>query len=199
MRIPAVCDNCGSIFPSNIDLENSSDISFSGCVYGPCPVCGKKGHILDGTYTTIGSILKIISGSPRTVAELERLTAILKKAREDPASLEEVKNAIESEVPELSSLKDILPQSRNQLYAFISMLLSTIALVSACLSSGKDPQNITVNNVVNNIYQQLPPKAESPITKKHNKAIPHIRKVGRNEPCPCGSGKKHKKCCLDKK
>jgi len=21
-------------------------------------------------------------------------------------------------------------------------------------------------------------------------------KVGRNEPCPCGSGKKHKKCCL---
>jgi SEC-C motif-containing protein len=21
-------------------------------------------------------------------------------------------------------------------------------------------------------------------------------KVGRNEPCPCGSGKKYKKCCL---
>jgi len=24
------------------------------------------------------------------------------------------------------------------------------------------------------------------------------KKVGRNEPCPCGSGKKYKKCCLDK-
>jgi len=23
-------------------------------------------------------------------------------------------------------------------------------------------------------------------------------KIGRNEPCPCGSGKKYKKCCLDK-
>ena len=23
-------------------------------------------------------------------------------------------------------------------------------------------------------------------------------KVGRNEPCPCGSGKKYKKCCLAK-
>jgi len=22
------------------------------------------------------------------------------------------------------------------------------------------------------------------------------RKVGRNDPCPCGSGKKHKRCCL---
>jgi Protein of unknown function (DUF1186)/SEC-C motif len=30
-------------------------------------------------------------------------------------------------------------------------------------------------------------------------AIPHrdpLRKVGRNDPCPCGSGKKFKKCCL---
>lgn len=23
------------------------------------------------------------------------------------------------------------------------------------------------------------------------------KKVGRNDPCPCGSGWKHKKCCLD--
>ncbi|WP_202963229.1 SEC-C metal-binding domain-containing protein [Geomicrobium sp. JCM 19037] len=23
------------------------------------------------------------------------------------------------------------------------------------------------------------------------------QKVGRNEPCPCGSGKKYKKCCMD--
>ncbi|MFH1094888.1 MAG: SEC-C metal-binding domain-containing protein [Candidatus Micrarchaeota archaeon] len=27
---------------------------------------------------------------------------------------------------------------------------------------------------------------------------PLPRKIGRNEPCPCGSGKKYKKCCLDK-
>lgn len=25
------------------------------------------------------------------------------------------------------------------------------------------------------------------------------KKVGRNEPCPCGSGKKYKYCCMDKK
>jgi hypothetical protein len=31
------------------------------------------------------------------------------------------------------------------------------------------------------------------------KAAPHIKdamEAGRNEPCPCGSGKKFKKCCL---
>lgn len=24
-------------------------------------------------------------------------------------------------------------------------------------------------------------------------------KIGRNEPCPCGSGQKYKKCCMNKK
>jgi hypothetical protein len=31
-------------------------------------------------------------------------------------------------------------------------------------------------------------------------ALPYLReapKVGRNDPCPCGSGKKYKKCCLE--
>lgn len=31
-----------------------------------------------------------------------------------------------------------------------------------------------------------------------NKEIPAKIKVGRNEPCPCGSGKKYKKCCMGK-
>ncbi|TFH13897.1 MAG: hypothetical protein E4H02_10920, partial [Lentisphaerales bacterium] len=29
-------------------------------------------------------------------------------------------------------------------------------------------------------------------------AVPFVRqsaKIGRNDPCPCGSGKKYKKCC----
>jgi hypothetical protein len=32
-----------------------------------------------------------------------------------------------------------------------------------------------------------------------SRSLPHVdplRKVGRNDPCPCGSGKKYKKCCL---
>jgi uncharacterized protein YecA (UPF0149 family) len=26
--------------------------------------------------------------------------------------------------------------------------------------------------------------------------LPRRQEVGRNDPCPCGSGKKYKKCCL---
>ena len=35
---------------------------------------------------------------------------------------------------------------------------------------------------------QAPPQAAGPFVRTG-------RKVGRNEPCPCGSGKKYKQCC----
>jgi hypothetical protein len=34
--------------------------------------------------------------------------------------------------------------------------------------------------------------------EKYKQAAPKKAKIGRNDPCPCGSGKKYKKCCLDK-
>lgn len=37
-------------------------------------------------------------------------------------------------------------------------------------------------------------EARNPTTKQ----IRIIPKVGRNDPCPCGSGRKAKKCCWDK-
>lgn len=39
-------------------------------------------------------------------------------------------------------------------------------------------------------------KREDPFQEKESKAEPaRSSKIGRNEPCPCGSGKKYKKCC----
>ena len=33
-------------------------------------------------------------------------------------------------------------------------------------------------------------------TDSNYNALSSLPKVGRNDPCPCGSGKKYKKCCL---
>ena len=44
----------------------------------------------------------------------------------------------------------------------------------------------------------------NPVFQMHNSAQPQEPyrrpepKIGRNEPCPCGSGKKYKQCCLNK-
>ncbi|MCD7809005.1 MAG: DUF1186 domain-containing protein, partial [Erysipelotrichaceae bacterium] len=34
--------------------------------------------------------------------------------------------------------------------------------------------------------------------REENQATRNIKKIGRNDPCPCGSGKKYKKCCMHK-
>jgi len=36
---------------------------------------------------------------------------------------------------------------------------------------------------------------DQPAAKPQKQPLPTKKKVGRNEPCPCGSGKKYKKCC----
>ncbi|QSX07446.1 SEC-C domain-containing protein [Alkalibacter rhizosphaerae] len=43
----------------------------------------------------------------------------------------------------------------------------------------------------------LSPEEKKAITKQYNrsKTVVKENKVGRNDPCPCGSGKKYKKCC----
>ena len=45
--------------------------------------------------------------------------------------------------------------------------------------------------------QALAPTAPVPMPDRGNAAVrsPGGRKVGRNEPCPCGSGRKYKRCC----
>lgn len=39
---------------------------------------------------------------------------------------------------------------------------------------------------------------KSPILATPNVPYVNENQTGRNDPCPCGSGKKYKKCCLDK-
>ena len=45
----------------------------------------------------------------------------------------------------------------------------------------------------------LSPEKRNEITKtqKRSKTIVKNKKIGRNDPCPCGSGEKYKKCCLN--
>jgi hypothetical protein len=46
-------------------------------------------------------------------------------------------------------------------------------------------------------YQILPPSWSGQPDEPRDTKVSHRRdKVGRNDPCPCGSGKKYKKCCL---
>jgi preprotein translocase subunit SecA len=52
------------------------------------------------------------------------------------------------------------------------------------------------HNVVHTIYKVTITRKEAPAQRQPQKAaVPSGKKVGRNDPCPCGSGKKYKHCC----
>jgi len=52
------------------------------------------------------------------------------------------------------------------------------------------------HDVVHSIFTVTIQKKEAPAQRQPQKvAVPAGKKVGRDEPCPCGSGKKYKHCC----
>jgi len=45
--------------------------------------------------------------------------------------------------------------------------------------------------------EEIPLEESEPVTIKDVQPVASYGKVGRNEPCPCGSGNKYKKCCMN--
>lgn len=54
------------------------------------------------------------------------------------------------------------------------------------------------DNILNSLQESMVLKEDNYATNinTYNEPLRTEKKVGRNEPCPCGSGKKYKKCCL---
>lgn len=46
------------------------------------------------------------------------------------------------------------------------------------------------------MFQKLAEKAKLDALRKDVKEVRLIKDIKRNDPCPCGSGKKFKHCCL---
>ena len=194
MDVPAFCDTCGAVFRSGFAVENSTNITFVGNRSGPCPVCGGMGHVPDGVFNFVGTTIEILSAPQRTIDELSRLAKVLREAREKNRSPEEVAQTIRKEVPELSGLADLLPKTRAELYAFLALIVAVVTLLSQSGGGESKSTNITVNQTMNQIFVETERAAKAPkkAAGAPNKATP---KAGRNDPCPCGSGKKYKKCC----
>lgn len=52
-----------------------------------------------------------------------------------------------------------------------------------------------VNAVNEALNEKEKPVKEKTICRGKTRIVPKEEKIGRNEKCPCGSGKKYKKCC----
>jgi len=73
----------------------------------------------------------------------------------------------------------------------------SIQIINLLLQENKKLFEQRHNELKNFLKDKITNKIKRQILKRDIKNIPYV-KIGRNEPCPCGSGKKYKKCCLDK-
>ena len=53
----------------------------------------------------------------------------------------------------------------------------------------------SLKNIVDQYKNDMPIWGYNGYTKKEFSSMPKEKKIGRNDPCPCWSGKKYKKCC----
>jgi uncharacterized protein len=71
----------------------------------------------------------------------------------------------------------------------------------AKLAAMPDPKLLTRQNlgaIVRSTHESFRKLRQAALPKAPTPARVSAARVGRNEPCPCGSGKKYKKCCIDR-
>jgi tetratricopeptide (TPR) repeat protein len=63
----------------------------------------------------------------------------------------------------------------------------------------KDPDQVK-EAIIENLadFEEVLGKSKEPVALPPSQGMLKSEKIGRNAPCPCGSGKKYKKCCLNR-
>jgi preprotein translocase subunit SecA len=92
--------------------------------------------------------------------------------------------------------KDPLVEYKQESFKMFDELLRDIARDVAGIVFRASPKPVPRKPVVT---QEIKPAFESRGEEQRVSTTPRViaktQKVGRNDPCPCGSGKKYKKCC----
>ncbi|MDQ3999969.1 MAG: SEC-C metal-binding domain-containing protein [Actinomycetota bacterium] len=162
------------------------------------------GRIPDGTYNFANDALTLLQGPQRTKDELRRFANILRGIIDGDTNVEEAQVTVRHEVPGLASLAEEIAKTRNAQFRMflIKAILTIIGILLASQSVNIQDVDIDIHDVINiTIEQEAQPPNESKSQiqqiPRSNSGLLKTRKVGRNEPCPCGSVKKYKKCCGD--
>lgn len=101
----------------------------------------------------------------------------------------------------------ILFENEKQVMKFVALYTELHNKSRLWLNAGYTPEELDEEiiievNGVNPAEENQTKKNVYPLFGSENNQLPQqpkqVKKVGRNEPCPCGSGKKYKKCCWRK-
>jgi hypothetical protein len=161
--LPAICQTCGTIFRSGYSFENSTNITMSGNLVGPCRQCGQMGRIPDGLFNFIGDAAEVIESSDITTSRLQELIDLVHGLATDSSMTpEQVADAVAKKAPNLGAVlkKYLAPQSAADFYAMLAALIGLLALLLAMMAQGHhatpQPTEIIINQVITNCVNNPP-------------------------------------------
>jgi hypothetical protein len=172
------CTTCGTLFSPGIVLGGNATVHLQGNM-SQCPSCGSIEHIPDGTFkNTVEGIVKILNTVNDPVQTLKQVIKELEQAKQS----NNVSDLDNSQI--VSPFQKWIPNTPEKLAAYIAIFYTIYLLLS-------QQPNITIeyNQQFINQYNLI-------MSKNMKTTQPIKKKIRRNELCPCGSGKKYKKCCL---
>lgn len=189
--MPAImmhCSRCGAIFSSGIALSGNASVHLEGNL-SQCPSCGSMQAVPDGTFrNTVEGIVKVLASSPKPVEEARKILDELERAKQANSV-----SILESSTL-LNRYKKWLPDSPEKIAAYIAIFYTIYLLLMENPSTSVEYNQTFIDKYQITIQQ-------TPSNQKHENQSGKVEKkakIGRNQSCPCGSGKKYKKCCLNK-
>ena len=92
-------------------------------------------------------------------------------------------------------VKKVLWQLREEIFSAEARLLLDITI--DLLEKGQDNGGAPLKLLGRDVFSDLPVERPPAVIGDGGTVRRPVAKIGRNEPCRCGSGKKYKKCCYD--
>lgn len=168
-KLPAICDTCGTIFPSGYSVSGSGTMNAYGNISGPCPKCKGMGHVPDGQYQAIAESLSANLVNFKDIKALEKLSQLLNTAINEN-DFSGIKNNLKKEAPNWKSVWNLLPEENIgnaiAVYMFILAIIQTAVALYAL--SKPVEQNIIINQSYQYFYKSRP---QVPNKEKGNKSF----------------------------
>jgi len=177
------CRTCTRIFSSGIEIGEGSTVTLSNNLIN-CPFCGSTQNLPDGTFRgTVEGIVRVLQKAENPLEQAKRILEALERSR-TAGNLSDL-----SKQPWYNRWQKWLPNSPEKIAAYIAIFYTIIQLLT------KEPDKPVVYNqtFINQYNQTINIKDNQDPVQSQQRVSP-TNKVGRNDPCPCGSGKKYKKC-----
>lgn len=209
--MPARCTRCGYIFEGQaIHIAPEATIEgleLQGNIES-CPRCGGVARIIEGTLSIRDGVVRVLDDAVVDLGLWQLLIDITSQAREGVISPEEAVQEMAEQSPAVKSLLGHAPPALRKI--LVQVLIGAITILAGQewaelhdhAATHADAERI--EQIEQRQAREMPSEVQAAVERaledyyaQHPGSGPTVRadKVGRNDPCPCGSGLKYKKCC----